>query len=151
MMCGFLGSLARWFTYSNEMPELMFLDPLFFSPMFTIFWVVWLSMLGDFCDFDEYKHGKRREGITNAISGWVMKAGSSITFIGIGYLLNWTGFDVKLEGNQSEETLDQMRMVFVLFPAAMLGVGILLNAIYPLSRARMEKIREELEERRGTV
>ena len=37
-------------------------------------------MLGDYCDYDEFTHGQRREGLFSAVSGWIMKAGSSLAF-----------------------------------------------------------------------
>jgi GPH family glycoside/pentoside/hexuronide:cation symporter len=151
LCCALAGSLARWVTFNQGIPWLIFLDPFFFAPAYTVFWAVWLSMLGDYCDYDEYLNGKRREGIFSAISGWIMKAGSSLAVAGSGILLVWTQFDKALGGSQPEGTLFKMRLILVFLPAACLVGAIVLNFVYPLSKARMADIRHALEERRGKV
>jgi GPH family glycoside/pentoside/hexuronide:cation symporter len=145
------GSLSRWFTYNQDIPELLFLDPFFFAPAYTVFWAIFLSMLGDYCDYDEFKNGKRREGVFSAISGWIMKAGSSLAFGASGILLAWTHFNKDLGGEQPEGTLMKMRLLLIGLPVLCLLLAMLFNALYPLSKGRMSQIREELENRRGTV
>jgi GPH family glycoside/pentoside/hexuronide:cation symporter len=151
LMCALVGSLSRWITFNQGIPELIWLDPFFFAPAYTVFWAVWLSMLGDYCDYDEYLHGTRREGIFSAISGWIMKAGSSLALGGSGILLAWTHFNKDLGGLQPEGTLTKMRLLLIGLPILCLLAAMVLNHIYPLSKARMAQIRTELEERRGQV
>jgi GPH family glycoside/pentoside/hexuronide:cation symporter len=153
MALGFamIGSIARWFTYSQEIPQLVFLDPFFFAPAYTTFWAIFLSMLSDYCDYDEYKNGKRREGVFNAISGWMTKAGATVALIVAGVVLQKTGFNAELEGAQTQSTLTNMRLALVFLPVTCLGFALLLSTTYPLSKERMQSIREELESRRGTV
>jgi glycoside/pentoside/hexuronide:cation symporter, GPH family len=151
LISALVGTLARWFTYNTDIPQLIFLDPFFFAPAYTIFWAIFLSMLGDYCDYDEYTHGQRREGIFSAISGWIMKAGSSIAFGVSGILLAWTHFSQELGGDQPEGTLLKMRLLLIGLPILCLLVAMVLNARYPLTKARMANIRDELEARRGTV
>ena len=151
LLAALVGSLARWFTYNTENPALIFLDPIFFAPAYTIFWAVFLSMLGDYCDYDEYTHGQRREGLFSAISGWIMKAGSSVAFGLSGILLTWTHFSKDLGGDQPEGTLLKMRLLLIGLPILCLLVAMILNARYPLTKARMAEIRSELEARRGTI
>ncbi len=151
LLLALAGSLSRWFTYNQDIPELLFLDPFFFAPAYTVFWAIFLSMLGDYCDYDEFKNGKRREGVFSAISGWIMKAGSSLAFGTSGILLAWTHFNKDLGGEQPEGTLLKMRLLLIGLPVLCLLLAMLFNALYPLSKARMSQIREELENRRGTV
>ncbi|MDG1667785.1 MAG: MFS transporter [Opitutae bacterium] len=151
LISALVGTLARWFTYNTDIPQLIFLDPFFFAPAYTIFWAIFLSMLGDYCDYDEYTHGQRREGIFSAISGWIMKAGSSIAFGVSGILLAWTHFSQELGSDQPEGTLLKMRLLLIGLPILCLLVAMVLNARYPLTKARMANIRNELEARRGTV
>jgi GPH family glycoside/pentoside/hexuronide:cation symporter len=146
-----LGSLSRWFTYNQSIPELLFLDPFFFAPAYTVFWAIFLSMLGDYCDYDELKNGNRREGVFSAISGWIMKAGSSLAFGASGILLAWTHFNKDLGGEQPEGTLIKMRLLLICLPVLCLILAIIFNALYPLSKARMASIRAELETRRGNI
>ncbi len=151
LLLALLGSLCRWFTYNKAVPELLFLDPLFFAPAYTVFWAIFLSMLGDYCDYDEFKNGKRREGVFSAISGWIMKAGSSLAFGASGILLAWTHFNKDLGGEQPEGTLLKMRLLLIGLPVLCLLLAMFFNALYPLSKSRMAQIRNELESRRGTI
>ncbi|HBO57549.1 MAG TPA: hypothetical protein DD622_03825 [Opitutae bacterium] len=146
-----LGSLARWFTYNQNVPELLFIDPFFFAPAYTVFWAIFLSMLGDYCDYDEFKNGKRREGVFSAISGWIMKAGSSLAFGASGILLAWTHFSKDLGGDQPDGTLLKMRLLLIGLPVLCLLLAIAFNILYPLSKARMQEIRDTLESRRGEI
>ena len=80
-----------------------------------------------------------------------MKAGSSLTFGLSGVLLAWTLFEESLGGNQREGTLMKMRVLLVALPILCLIIAIFFNAVYPLTKKRMQSIRQELESRRGTV
>lgn len=151
LLLALTGSLARWFTYNQGIPELLFLDPFFFAPAYTVFWAIFLSMLGDYCDYDEFKNGKRREGVFSAISGWIIKAGSSVAFGASGILLAWTHFNKDLGGDQPDGTLLKMRLLLIGLPVLCLIFAIICNAIYPLSRKKMEEIRASLEARRGEI
>jgi GPH family glycoside/pentoside/hexuronide:cation symporter len=151
LIAALFGSAARWFTYNSDIPQLIFLDPFFFAPAYTIFWAIFLSMLGDYCDYDEFTQGQRREGLFSAISGWIIKAGSAAAFFVSGILLAWTHFNQELGGNQPEGTLLKMRLLLIGLPILCLLVAMALNAIYPLTKDRMAEIRSELESRRGTV
>jgi GPH family glycoside/pentoside/hexuronide:cation symporter len=145
------GTIARWFIYNQDYPRLVLLDPFFFAPAYTIFWAVFLSMLGDYCDYDEHRNGQRREGIFGAMSGWIMKAGASLALITAGLVIDWTGFDKDLGGAQPEGTLLKMRLALMLLPGVCLLAAIILNTAYPLTKDRMAQIREDLEARRGVV
>ncbi|MGB0372195.1 MAG: MFS transporter [Opitutales bacterium] len=151
LLFAIIGSVSRWFTFHKGIPELIFLDPIFFAPANSLFWVVWLSMAGDFCDYDEHARGQRREGLYGAIGGWVMKAGVSLAIGLSGILLAWTEFDQALGGDQPDGTLTKMRLLLVWLPIICLLIAIVLNAMYPLTKERMATIRKELEERRGVI
>ena len=43
LISALVGTLARWFTYNTDIPQLIFLDPFFFAPAYTIFWAIFLS------------------------------------------------------------------------------------------------------------
>ena len=79
------------------------------------------------------------------------KAGATVALIVAGVVLQKTGFNAELEGAQTQETLTNMRLALVLLPVICLGFALLLSTTYPLSKVRMQSIREELESRRGRV
>ncbi|HKO91562.1 MAG TPA: hypothetical protein VJU61_10440, partial [Polyangiaceae bacterium] len=68
-----------------------------------------------------------------------------------GPLLQMTGFDAKLGGAQSDETIFWIRVLFAGIPVTALVIALVLIQFYPLSTARMREIRAQLEARRGAV
>ena len=158
LLLAMLGSFARWFTYSPDNPYLIFLDPLFFAPAYTIFWAIWLSMGSDYCDYDELQTGVRREGLINAIGGWIIKASSAIAVFLSGITIVMTGFkkeyftgEIIIADAEKSEILFLMRLAYVGIPLLFILVAIIMNALYPLTKERMSEIREKLEERRGII
>ena len=84
-----------------------------------------------------------------SIFWWVVKLGMAAALAAGGFMLNATGFDVVLEGNQAASTLLAMRLFDVLVPAISSLLAILLVALYPLSEKRALEVRQALEHRRG--
>jgi GPH family glycoside/pentoside/hexuronide:cation symporter len=114
-------------------------------------WVILPSMCVDVVDYDEIKSGKRREGAYMSTFSWVLKVGMSASMLVVGPMLDLTGFDAKLEGAQSAGAISWIRLLFAGIPTVALIVAFLLVQIYPLTRERMQKLREDLEAQRGTV
>jgi GPH family glycoside/pentoside/hexuronide:cation symporter len=146
-----VGSSLKWFLFNPEHPNLVFILPFFMSVGQTCFWTIWISMLADYNDYDEYKHGNRREGMFNAASGWMMKATSSISLALSGFVLAVTGFDKDKGGAQGEETYLMMRVLFIALPLILLVTAFVMNMKYPLTKTKMLEIRQELERRRGSI
>jgi glycoside/pentoside/hexuronide:cation symporter, GPH family len=103
----------------------------------------------DVCDLDELKTGERREGMFGSIFWWVVKLGLSLAFFLSGYLLNATGFDVGLDGAQSERTLFLMRVVDVAIPMVTSAIAIWVMTSYSITEQKALEVRQELEKRRG--
>ena len=101
--------------------------------------------------FDDRHSGQRREAAYNATFSWTMKVGMMLSMLIGGPLLELTGFDAKLGGNQSPEAILGIRALFVGIPCVALVIALGLVMLYPLSRERMIVIRRDLEARRGTV
>jgi GPH family glycoside/pentoside/hexuronide:cation symporter len=66
-----------------------------------------------------------------------------------GFLLNATGFDVALEGNQSEQTIFLMRLFDVVVPLLASGIAIWAIAAFPITEESAHEVRLKLEARRG--
>lgn len=114
-------------------------------------WVVLPSMCADVVDFDELTSEKRREGAYTASFSWVMKVGMMLSMLIGGPLLELTGFDAKLGGAQSPDTILWIRLSFAGIPVLALLAALVLIQLYPLGTERMRVIRAELERRRGAV
>jgi len=146
-----LGNLIKWFCYSPQHPLLFLVPPVFVALGFSALWTLTASMLADVCDLHELQTGNRNEGALNAMYGWVMKVGSTVAFALSGVLLNLTGFNQALGGNQSAATILSMRLLDIGVPAIAVVAAIVLAWIYPISEDRAYRIRAELEKRRGQL
>jgi glycoside/pentoside/hexuronide:cation symporter, GPH family len=108
-------------------------------------------MTADVIDFDELQSGKRREGAYTSTFSWVMKVGMMFSMLIGGPLLQLSGFDAKLGGNQSANAILGIRLLFAGIPVIALIIAFILIQLYPLSTERTRVIRLQLEARRGTV
>ncbi len=79
-----------------------------------------------------------------------VKKGDLFARLQTGYLLNATGFDVSLEGNQTLQTITEIRLYDALLPLAFSAVAIWAIASFPLTEEKAHEIRAQLEARRGT-
>ncbi len=148
---GLIAFGSSWWLYTPKAPWLSVVAGGFNGLAATGLWVILPSMCADVVDFDEVKSGKRREGAYSSTFSWVLKLGWSVSAIVVGPLLDQvTGFDAKLT-TQSPTTLLWMRGIFAGFPVAALLLAAVIVHSFPLTQARMVKIREELEARRGAV
>jgi GPH family glycoside/pentoside/hexuronide:cation symporter len=68
-----------------------------------------------------------------------------------GLLLNATGFDVALEGNQSDRAILLMRLFDAVIPFVASGIAIWAIATFSITEERAHAVRLELEARRGAV
>jgi len=109
------------------------------------------SMIADVVDLDELDTNERREGMFGSIYWWVVKLGMAAALAGGGFLLEATGFDVALEGAQTDATILWMRLFDILVPMISSAVAIWIIASYEITEEKAHEIRTELERRRGAV
>ena len=108
-----------------------------------------LPACADVCDLDELDNGTRREGTFGAIYWWNVKLGMALAFALSGHLLNFTGFNVALEGSQSAHTLLWMRVFDIGVPILTSLIAVAAVFTYNITEERAHQIRLELEKRRG--
>jgi len=138
------GYAAKWFCYDPANPVLLLLPaPLLAFGLGSLFTLM-PSMVADVCDLDELETGQRREGMYGSIYWWVVKLGMAAALAAGGFLLNFTGFDVALGGNQTESALFWMRVCDVVIPVIASLLAIALVASYDLSESKVRKIRAAL-------
>ncbi|MDX8381199.1 MAG: MFS transporter [Ghiorsea sp.] len=165
------GSLLKWFCYDPSNPWTSFvfgniLQWLGFNPLTP--WIILIpapfiavgmgslftlmsSMMADVCDEDELQTGERREGMFGSIFWWVVKLGMAAAFAGSGFLLNATGFDITLAGNQTVNTFLYMRLCDVFIPVAACTISIAAVAMFTLSETKSYAVRAQLEAKRGNI
>ncbi|UTW45477.1 MFS transporter [bacterium SCSIO 12696] len=144
-----VGYGLKWLCYSPATPWLLLLPtPLMAFGLGGLFTLMG-SMIADVCDMDELETKQRREGMFGSIYWWVVKLGMAAAIAIGGFLLNATGFDVALEGNQSEQTIFLMRLFDVLIPMFASLLAIWAVSRYPITEQKAHEIRLQLEASRS--
>jgi GPH family glycoside/pentoside/hexuronide:cation symporter len=146
-----VGYALKWVCYNPDIPWLLLLPaPLMAFGLGGLFTLM-PAMIADVVDADELQTHERREGMYGSIFWWVVKLGMAAALAGGGYLLNATGFDVALEGNQSEQTIFLMRLFDAFVPALASAVAIWIMATFSITEETAYEVRLKLEQRRGAV
>ncbi|MCC5834013.1 MAG: MFS transporter [Opitutales bacterium] len=145
------GYALKYFCYSQTTPMLLLVSTPFIAFGLGGLFTLMGSMIADVCDFDELETGRRREGMFGSIFWWVVKLGMALALALSGVLLNATGFDVELGGDQAERTLFLMRFFDVAIPIVASAVAIWLVASYTITEDKARAIRSQLEARRGKI
>jgi len=146
-----LGYAMKWVCYDPELPWLLLLPAPFLAFGLGGLFTLIPSMIADVVDLDELQTRERREGMYGAVFWWVIKLGMAAALAGGGFLLNATGFDVALAGNQSAQAIFLMRLFDSAVPFVASGLAIWAIAKFPITEERAHQVRLELEARRGTT
>lgn len=146
-----VGYGLKWFCYNPDYPLLLLLPaPLMAFGLGGLFTLMG-SMIADVVDLDELETHERREGMFGSIYWWVVKLGMAAALAGGGFLLEVTGFDVELEGAQTDTTLLLMRLFDIVVPMVTSMVAIWIVASYEITEEKAHEVRGELERRRGAI
>lgn len=151
MWMALFGGISKWFIYTPDFPYMLLLEAVLNGPVWVALGTILPSMLADLCDYDEYHHGQRREGMLSAVYMWITKMGLSLTFLFTGVALTISGFDPKLGINQPEGTMLTMRILFTVASALPPLLAIICLKFYPITEQLAHQMRLELEARRGKV
>ncbi len=143
------GYAIKWVCYNPDMPWLILIPAPFISFGFASLFTLMPSMVADVVDEDELVSHERREGMYGSIFWWVVKLGQAVALAVGGFLLTATGFDVALEGNQSEQTIILIRIFDILIPIIASGIAIWIISTYSITEERAYDVRQQLEARRG--
>lgn len=144
-----VGYALKWVCYNPDQPLLVVLPaPLLAFGLGGLFTLM-PSMIADVVDTDELKTHQRREGMFGSIFWWMVKLGMALALAGGGYLLNATGFDVAAGGAQPARTITLLRLCDAGIPILTSAIAIWAVFTYPITEARANEVRQELERRRG--
>jgi glycoside/pentoside/hexuronide:cation symporter, GPH family len=144
-----VGYALKWVCYDPSNPWLLLLPaPLMAFGLGGLFTLM-PSMICDVVDMDEIKTHQRREGMYGSIFWWVVKLGMAAALAASGYLLNATGFDVALGGEQTARTIYLMRLFDAFIPFLTSGIAIWVIATYGITEEKAYEVRMQLEARRG--
>lgn len=106
------------------------------------------SMLADVCDADELESGARREAFYGAVFVTCDKLAYAFALLLQGFLLDYSGFNAKLETQSPETVTSWMKWLIATQPTGFL-FGLLCLLAYPLTKQRLGEIRSEIERRRA--
>ncbi|MDH3430203.1 MAG: MFS transporter [Gammaproteobacteria bacterium] len=145
-----IGYALKWFCYTPDNPWLILIPaPLMAFGLAGLFTLM-PSMICDVVDADELNTHERREGMYGSIFWWVVKLGQAVAIAGGGLLLNSTGFNVDLGGDQSPQTITYMRLFDAIVPCVASGIAIWAISTYSITEEKAHEVRQQLEARRGT-
>ncbi|NLV36877.1 MAG: MFS transporter [Clostridiaceae bacterium] len=100
------------------------------------------AMMVETIDYIQWKTGKRTEGIMWSTQTFIVKLGSSLAGIILGYLLTYVKYVPNVA--QTEATLFGMHGIFTLVPGILVFLSILPMVSYPLTMKLYQKIIKEL-------
>ena len=104
-------------------------------------------MLGDAADYSEWKNKRRATGLVYSAGSFSTKFGGGIAGAIIGVVLSKYGYD-GLDPTAIQGAIPGIKMLMSWIPTIVALIGAITMMFYPLSKKMMNKISEELEERR---
>jgi GPH family glycoside/pentoside/hexuronide:cation symporter len=143
------GTFLNFFCMVKGHPEYQFITPIFFSVGIASYYMVLSTMMADVTDHDELITGFRREGMFGAVNAFIIKVIATVSAVLPGVVLVLSGFDAMLEYNQTPETIFRMRIMNSFVPAALTLFCLVVLYKYPLTRERVEEIKQVLRKRRA--
>lgn len=88
-----LAQLSKIVCYNPEYPYLIIIPTVLLSMGMLFFFTLGSSMVGDICDEDDLKTGKRTEGSFYSVFWWFIKMGTALASFVAGALIVFTQFD----------------------------------------------------------
>lgn len=138
-----LAGVSKWFCYTPGAGWWLVLPSLLLAPGLVAVMVLVPSMTADVCDVDEVRTGARREGMFNAVAGWLLKLSMSGSFFLAGLLLVLTGWDTPRGAAQDSETFLSMRVIFSAGTIVLAIVAALLLHGYRIDEAAVLSARQK--------
>ena len=88
-----LAQLSKTVCYNAEYPYLIIIPTILLSSGMLFFFTLGSSMVGDICDEDELKTGRKSQGSFYSIFWWFIKMGTAFASLVAGLLIVFTQFD----------------------------------------------------------
>jgi GPH family glycoside/pentoside/hexuronide:cation symporter len=107
------------------------------------------SMTADICDEDELVTGLRREGAYVAVAGFFNKIMSVVLLVVSGFMPYLVGYKV-MALKPTAEQLVGMKWVLIGAQGLFSLVALVFLLFYPITRARSEQTRRQLDEKKKT-
>ncbi|MFT3788665.1 MAG: MFS transporter [Tepidisphaeraceae bacterium] len=139
---------AQPFILNPQYPYLMLIPALVVSPLMLIANTIANAVVPDICDLDELQTGERREGLFTAVMGFMAKMEISLCTLLVGYMVAWSGLNLKLTGPQSADVLHRLYWIAII-PNIVFTLGaFVLTLMFPMTAKSADAVRTELDRRR---
>ena len=142
--CLALASAVKYFCYDPEIPELMFIPALLYSPAISVFYKVLSAMMGDVTDHDELRHGERREGMFGAVMAIIMKTLGAFGALAAGLIIVLSGFEQAKGMHQDPGVFNTMLILYSIVPGIAACGGFLLLYRFKLTSEKVAEIKKQL-------
>lgn len=142
----FAGTALSFVAMDPRWPWMLFVSAFLAFLGFQGCWLMVDSMTADICDDDEFRSGRRREGMFSAAKGFALKAAQGLTFGVGGFLATLAGFDpATVESTGLDDlTAWKMKLALVGFQCAGLTLAMVILWTYPITRARAAETQRRL-------
>ena len=114
---GFAAALVAPFITTPEHPYWALIPGLLVAPLLVITSTIAFAIMPDICDLDELATGQRREGLFTSVMAFFSKLEISMAIILAGYLVGWSGIDVKINHRWESVAYGTSTQGPVAFPA----------------------------------
>ncbi|MEX1377506.1 MAG: MFS transporter [Eubacteriales bacterium] len=123
---------------------------LFYSMGLAVFWTTFYSFTYDIAEIDEMVNGKKRVGAITSLPQLLQKFGAAIGMQTIGLVLSFTGYNKDL-AVQSHSAVMGIESIITIFCPIVMGLAVLFMVLYPVTKARYQKLQEALEKKKANV
>lgn len=138
-----IGGIIKLFVYVPNADWLVIIPNFFLAPGLVAVIVLAPSLMADVAAYDEEQNGTSRQGMYAASLAWVTKLALSLTAVGSGYVLKFSGWVHEAGIDQAPGTFDKMRWVFSMGTIALAIAATLVLRLYNLEK------KEKAEANRG--
>ncbi|MCQ4635796.1 glycoside-pentoside-hexuronide (GPH):cation symporter [Anaerovorax odorimutans] len=107
-------------------------------------WALYYAMMYDISEVDEFKNGKRREGIITASMAFFQKIGGSVALSVTGFVLSYGGYDGTLNA-QPASAITAIDSICTVIPGIIYIIGCVALIFYPITGKRYKALLTALE------
>jgi oligogalacturonide transporter len=111
------------------------------------------AVMADMTDVDELITSVRRPGVVSSMATFIRKVSSGLSAALIGFLLAAVGYDEVLASagvRQSAFTQRGIALIFVLAPAILTALLIVVNLFFPITGREFDMVQKDIARRRGS-
>lgn len=105
------------------------------------YWLFIFNFLYDVVDLDEFKNGKKRDGIIMSYYSLLLKLGGAVASFVLGILMQAGGFDPEA-AEQGAKAVGTIESLFTVYPGIFMMLSGLVMLLSPVTRKRIEALRE---------